>query len=348
MMLNSDVISDILDRVDGTTLANAGCVSSDFWSVARQERMWEKACCSMWPSVQDTDAKNLISASLGGFRNFYASCFPFVTYETILSDSICNELKFKKLCDRVAVPSDFVLMVDVHYKDKVIFSKVVWGIPACGDSKGWFCNCPFRIDIINVDEDHNVTDGVSTNVPVGTLKKDEEFWGRFMENIKLSWIVINRRTGKAANLSSRSPLSGKRDWPSDNDFVICFGSILPVHEILRCKAVLCKLVMKCRVSDSDDSSLKVTELRMVLEDMIGAHVNKRDSLVILERALACTRTVIYNQTLECYHKYLSEQIKLREAKMKSEDCLDTLSILSGIVAFASFWSFVFRLSAAIF
>ncbi|GLJ19272.1 hypothetical protein SUGI_0346640 [Cryptomeria japonica] len=92
-----------------------------------------------------------------------------------------------------------------------------------------------------------------------------------MENIRLSWIVINRRTGHAANLSSWTPLSQKGHWPSDKDFVMCFGSILPAHKILPCKAVQCKLVMKCRLSDGDNIRLKITELSMQWEDIIGAH-----------------------------------------------------------------------------
>ncbi|GLJ55207.1 hypothetical protein SUGI_1184620 [Cryptomeria japonica] len=346
MMLNRDLISDILGRVDGRTLANAGCVSSEFWSVARQERIWEEACCSMWPSVEDTDVKKLISSSLGGFRNFYASCFPFVVYGSTLSDSNCRELE--KLSDRFVVPSDFVSVVDVQYKNKFIYSKVVLGIPAAEDFEGWFCTCPFRVDLLNYNEDHAITDGLPTIVPLDKQRKGSDFWEQFMENIRLSWIVINRRTGQAANLSSWIPLSGKRDWPSDKDFVMCFGSTLPAHNILPCKTVQCKLVMKCRLSDGGNTSLKITELSMQLEDMMGAHVNGRRSLAILERALECTRSKNHNQILESYQKYLREQSKLREAKMRSEGCLDTLFILGGIVAFAVFCFFAFRLRTAIF
>ncbi|GLJ55206.1 hypothetical protein SUGI_1184610 [Cryptomeria japonica] len=336
-MLNSDVISGILGRVDGKTIANAGCVSSEFWSVVKEERIWEEACCSMWPSVEDTNVKDLISASLGGFRKFYASCFPFVAYETIPTESKCNDLK--NPCDGTAVPSDFISVVDVQYKDKVIVSKVVWGIPSAGDFEGWFCNCPFRIDILNFDEHHTITDGLPKIVSVDKQRKDGEFWGQFMENIRLSWIVINRRTGKAANLSSWNPLNGMRDWPSDKDFVITFGSILPAQKILPYKAVQCKLVMKFRLSDGDNTSLKMTEVSMQLEDMMGGRVNGRQSLAILERALDCTRTNNQNQILESYQKYLREQRKLREAKMRNEGRLNSLFILCGIVAFASFWSY---------
>ncbi|GLJ55202.1 hypothetical protein SUGI_1184540 [Cryptomeria japonica] len=337
MFLNSDLITEILGRVDGITLANAGCASSHFRSIARQENIWEEACYSMWPSTKNPYIKQLISSSLGGFRNFYASCFPFIAYdETSESNPRCNWLK--TLGD--ANPSDFVFLVDVQYKNKLIYSQVLWGIPATEDFEGWFSNCPFRIDLIEFDEDHTSLDELTTIVP-DKPRKGSEFWMHLMENIKLSWILINKITGKAANLSSWSPLVGQRHWPSDKDSVICFGSIIPAYSILPCKAVQCKFVMKFRASQSDHTNLKITELSMQMEDIMGDHVNGRNSLLILERALYCRRSKRQKKVLESCEKYLRERSTLKEAKMRKECHLDILFTLTGIVAYASVCYFIF-------
>ncbi|GLJ55201.1 hypothetical protein SUGI_1184530 [Cryptomeria japonica] len=338
MCLNSDLIREILDRVDGITLANAGCVSSDFCSIARQEGLWEEACCSVWPSTKNTDAKQFISSSLGGFRNFYASCFPFIDYDQSES-SETNSRRLRNLGD-ANYPSDFVCLVDVQYNNKFIYSQVLWGIPAPEDFEGWFCNCSFRIDLINFDEDHTSPDQLPTIV-LGDINKGGEFWGHLKENIRLSCIVINRRTGQAANVSSWGPLFEQKHWYSDKDSVICFGSILPAHSILPCNIVQCKLVMKCRVLERDHTSLKITELSMQMEDIMGTHVNGRNSLLILKRALYCRRSMNHNKILESCEKYLREQSTLKEAKIRMEDLLNTFFILTGIITFASVLYLIF-------
>ncbi|GLJ55195.1 hypothetical protein SUGI_1184440 [Cryptomeria japonica] len=341
MSLNGDLIADLLGRVDGVTLASLGCVSSQFWSIAKEEKIWEEKCSSLWPSTQDSDVKKFISSSLGGFRNFYASCFPIIAY-----DESFKRHKVKKVCD--SLPSDFVSLVDVTYKDNIIYSKVVWGIP-CAEEEfdTWFSNCPFKMELINFydveGEDQTSGDGLPKIDTIENVKKDLNFWGQMTENIRLSWIMVNKRTGQAANLSSWRPLCEQSDWASHKDCVISFGSILPAHNVLPCKSVQCILVLKCRLSDS----LKITELSMRLEDTMGAWVNGRDSLLILERAVGCRRSNKQIQFFASYQKHLSERGKLKEANMKNEGCLDIICILGGIVVSASFWCLVFRESGPI-
>ncbi|GLJ55194.1 hypothetical protein SUGI_1184420 [Cryptomeria japonica] len=341
MSLNGDLITDILGRVDGITLASAGCVSSQFWSIAKEEKIWEEKCSSLWPSTQDSDVKKFISSSLGGFRKFYASCFPAIAYDESL-----NRHKVKKVCD--SLPSDFVSLVDITYKDKTIYSKVVWGIP-CAEEEfdTWFSNCPFKMELINFydveDEDQTFGNGMPKIDTVEKVKKDWNFWGQLMENIRLSCIMVNKRTGQAANLSSWSTLSEQSDWASHMDVVISFGSILPAHNILPCESVQCILVMKCRLSDS----LKITELSMRLEDTMGGWVNGRDSLLILERGLGCRRSNNQIQIFASYQKHLNERGKLKETNIRNKGRPDMICILSGIVAAASFCYFVFRASGAI-
>ncbi|GLJ55220.1 hypothetical protein SUGI_1184840 [Cryptomeria japonica] len=315
--------------------------SSHFRSIAKEENLWEEKCCSVWPSTRNTDIKELISSSLGGFKKFYTDCFPAIVYD---GESIHREpmnLSLKSLEDQSAVYSDFVWVVDVVYKNKFIYSKVVSGILSADDFPGLFYCCSFRMELINLCDVLEDCNSYGDGLPTISLQgKNPKFWGQLMDNVRLSWILINQRTGQAINLSSWKPLVGRMEWPSQKDFVLIFGSILPSHNMGSPKFVQCGLFMKCRVSDMDHTSLKITELSMELEDMMGVRVNGMNSVVILESAFGCRRSKDHNQILQSYQKYLVEKIKLREVKMSTGGCVDCVWIVSVIVALASFFSFI--------
>ena len=356
MSLNADLICEILKRVDGATLASADCASSLFRSATREEQIWEGLCSSLWPSTRNEEVRGLISA-LGGFRKFYTDCFPMVLDAERVSAIHCN-LKFgiseelrSEDCDKALHSvslSDFVSLVDVHYRDKAIYSKILWGIPSPADWNGWFTNCPFSIDLLssfdtgeNGEGQANISlaDGLTPITSLERGKKDVNLWRELRNNIRLSWVLVNRREKQAVNLSSWSPLGGQKHWPTDKDFLILFGCILPAHKILPFGVVQGILVMKCRISDNDvgdgsRATLKLTELGMRLEDVGGTHVNGRNSLLILKRALSCHRTMNYNNVLASYHQFLKAQSELRDEKVKNESLIDTLVALGGITAFA--------------
>ena len=49
---------------------------------SQEERLWENVCSSMWPSTNWEDVKSSIS-SIGGFRKFYADCFPLMVNKEV-------------------------------------------------------------------------------------------------------------------------------------------------------------------------------------------------------------------------------------------------------------------------
>lgn len=357
--LSSDIFYDILRRLDGATLASAACACAAFSSISKEERLWEDVCSSMWPSTSREDVKSLIS-SIGGFKKFYADCFPLIVNKEVpefrYNDCVeypeeLTEAEYYGDMDESenVSPSDFVSIVDIRYKDKTICSEVIWGIPNANSFNGWFYNCPFRIDLLTYsvrDDDQSgevtltVSDGLPKITSMERERKDGKLWQELHDGIRLSWIVVNRKIKQAANLSSWSPLGGQRHWPTDKDFLIRFGSVLPAKEILPCRVVECILVMKFRVIQTEgvgtETTLKLTELSMQLGDMEGAHVNGRNSLLVLKEALSCRRSKNYSEALESCQLYSKVQSELKEEKMRNESRLDRLCILSGIAALASF------------
>ncbi|XP_058008693.1 F-box protein At2g27310 isoform X2 [Hevea brasiliensis] len=353
--LNSDIFYDILRRLDGPTLASAACACVAFCSISKEEKLWENVCSSMWPSTNRVDVKNLIT-SIGGFRKFYADCFPLIVNKEVLEYQWNDHPEYPEEWTEAEYygdidefdsisPSDFVSIVDIRYKDKAICSKVLLGIPNANGFNGWFYSCPFRIDLLtyaarDVDSEGevflSVSDGLPPILSMEKERKDGKLWRALCDGLRFSWIVVNKKIKQAANLSSWSPLDGQRHWPTDKDFVIRFGSVLSAKDILPCQVVECILIMKFRVIHTGEgvqTTLKLTELSMQLEDMEGAHVNGRNSLLILKKALSCCRSKNYSEVLESCHLYSKVQGELKEEKIRNESRIDRLCIVSGIAAF---------------
>ncbi|KAK6141414.1 hypothetical protein DH2020_024862 [Rehmannia glutinosa] len=354
--LSSDLCYDILRRLDGATLASAACTCAAFCSISKEEKLWENVCCSMWPSTNSDEVKNLIS-SVGGFKKFYADCFPLIVNKEVPEFHFNDYYEYPQEWTEAEYygdedetenisPSDFVSIVDIRFKDKTICSKILWGIPNANGFDGWFYNCPFRIDLLaySANEKDEIALSLSDGLPpiwsIERERKDGKLWRELRDGIRLSWILVNRKTKKAANLSSWSPIGGQRHWPTDKDFLIRFGSILPAKDILPCRVVECILIMKFRVvlmeGEDTETTLKLTELSMQLGDMEGSHVNGRNSLLVLKEALGCPRSKNYSEAIESCELYSKVQSELKEEKMRYENRLDTFWILGSIAACVTF------------
>jgi hypothetical protein len=361
--LDDDLVFEVLRRVDPVTLATASCVSSDFRSMASNEALWEKLSAKRWPSAKDDDVKSILS-SVGGFKKMYAECYPlivnraqpvlreeddFVSEDCDLWWEDDDDLDEQEASD--LAPSNLISIVDVVYKGKSVFSRTVEGIPGADDFLGWFSNCPFRIDLLKTPEEEDerwdsyenlnvvqIEEDLPSITSVEKERKDGKFWKALWDNMRVSWILINKKTKQMANLTSWKPLGGLRHWPCDEDYLIRFGSILPANRDSLCSAVQCNIVMKCRFAnvgegDKLKTTLRLTELSMQLEDMGGAHVNGKDSLAILHRALSCPKSRNHADVLDSYHRYLKDQSELKEKKIRHEGRLDTAAVVSGISVF---------------
>lgn len=365
VVVNNDVLYEVLSRVDGLTLAKATCASSVFRSISMDEKIWERLCNQQWPSTNDPQVKS-IASSLGGYRSFYSKCFPLIVnkqpFVFDVSDTTMKDAEdwFDDEEDMIeelygTSPDDFVSIVDVVFRGKPIDSRVLHGIPGATDFHGWFSSCPFRIDVLSYneeDEEQAVANGIviSEDLPsVNSIEKERKegrFWKALRDDIRVSWILVNKRTKQMANLSSWRPLGGQRHWPSDKHFLVRFGSILPAHPLLSRKVVQCNVVLKCKLlsnsvhTETRKSSLMITELSMQLEDMAGAHLNGRHSVLALMEALSCRKSMNHHEVLKSYRQYFRAQCELKEEKLKNEGWIDTICIICGILSFLSFFYYM--------
>ncbi|KAK1431095.1 hypothetical protein QVD17_14322 [Tagetes erecta] len=68
-----DLLIEILQRLDGRSLSTAACVCKKWWSIVKNDSLWEHLCfrqLSMPPSV---GIRSVVMA-LGGYRRLYLVC----------------------------------------------------------------------------------------------------------------------------------------------------------------------------------------------------------------------------------------------------------------------------------
>ncbi|KNA09366.1 hypothetical protein SOVF_154230 [Spinacia oleracea] len=352
--LSNDILYDILGRLDGATLASAACTCASFSSISKEEKIWENVCNSLWPSVNRDDVRNLIR-SIGGFRKFYSDSYPLIVNKDLGLDSFLEYPEEWPEADyyedfeeyESITPSDFVSLVDIRYKDKTIFSKVLWGISESDVLGRWFYNAPFHIELGSSDVSNNAgkviisgEDGLPQIESVDNERKEGKLWVELRDRLRLSWIIVNKKVKQAANVSSLIPLGVQRHWPSDKDFLVRFGSVLPAKGILPCQVVECILVVKFRMFKNTTSNfvnLEMTQVRMQLEDMEGFHLNGRNTLMVLKKALSCRKTRNYSEVLESCNLYSRVRSEIKEEKLRNESRIDKMCILTGVVVVVTFW-----------
>lgn len=345
-ILGRDLLSDTLARLDGTSVAAAACACADFREVAQDQSLWRQLCHSTWPSTAMEEAQRLISSStspFGGFNKFYAESYPL-----ILNDNITGGAPGLSTCPR---PADFVSLIDIYYKKKCILSRVVDGVPeamdvynykACNrdeisdDHQKWFSNCPFKLDALISDNDNLRSPACLPNVEEGKWRGD--FCRELKEDLRLSWAIFDKKQGKAVNLSSWTPLLVQRSWQSGTDYMLRFGSIvsIPMDEhLLPDKLAECVIIVKCMLTERGEP-VTWREISLTIKDMAGAPLDGRKSLMVLDRALNCSRSTNHLQVEEGYHRFERKKREIERRKEHMEVLADRVCISIEIAVFIIF------------
>lgn len=158
-----------------------------------------------------------------------------------------------------------------------------------------------------------------------------------MEDVKLDWVLIDPTGLRSLNLSSHKPVSVERHWLS-GEVQIRFASILwtPTGH------VQCGIVVTCGASHIGE--MQVIEVSLEMEDIDGMHLNGKDSLVILQRALEGKKGKGRKRDEEMrrrYKEYLEMKRERKERKMTTEGRLDMLCLVFGVSVLAAFCFFIF-------
>lgn len=335
--LNRDLLSDIAARLDGPSLASAACTCSDVRDLAQDQSLWRQLCYSTWPSTALEEAQSLISSShFGGFNKFYADAFPLV---------LSQGKQVSPGLNACAWPSDFLSLIDIYYKKKCVLSRVVDGIPeavdvykdkecswdeSSNDYQRWFSDCPFKLDALN-----------QRNLPYFNHMEQgkwmEDFCRELEEDLRLSWVLFDKKKGKAVNLSSWKPLLVQRSWQSSMDYTLRFGSIIPVDEdLLTQKLAECVILVRCLLTERG-GPVMWREISLSVEDKSGAPLNGRKSLKVLDRTLYCMRSKNHLQVEERYRRLERDRQEIKRRKEHRETLADRLCMSIEIAVFLIFF-----------
>lgn len=310
--LHEDIIrTHILTRLDGPTLASAGCASSRLHELAAADKLWRRICNRTWPSTADPVIGRVISAMPAGHRSFYYDSFPALHRRSSGVSRGAYKLNPQA--------SGMISAVDVRYRNKLILSKT----HETETETGWFLCSPFRVDLLD---------------PKETVSSPAKFHGRGEEtlqselenNLTLSWILIDPSTKRAANFSSLRPVSVTSHWLTA-DVQARYATVLG--------SFLCTVLVTCRGKEGGDV-LQLKEVSLQVEDMEGRTLSGKESLVILQEAMEGGKKVGKrggddDDERERYVEFLRRKREMRERKQRRERRLDLVCMATGVTIFVA-------------
>ncbi|GMN39425.1 hypothetical protein TIFTF001_008644 [Ficus carica] len=325
--VHPDIIgAHILTRLDGPTLASAAAASYQLHSLSREPSLWADICRSTWPSTASPRVAEVISCFPGCHRSFFSDSFPLPVdhdrhHHGVDRDNHAAAINLDRMPELISA-------VDVHYRGRLILSKVV----ETETSSGWFRCSPFRVDLLHPK------DVVPTEIPF-PRDDDDDTCRDIAEGLTLSWIVIDPIGRRAMNLSSHKPVEVQRHWLS-GEVHVRFAAVLG-KQGSSSEFVQCGVQVTCGGSHF---LLQVREVCLVVEDMDGTHLKGRESLVILQRALDGKRGKRREEEgRKRYQEYLERKRERKERKVRTEGTLDMLfAIFFGAFAFSLLSVGIFR------
>ncbi|KAG7035924.1 putative F-box protein, partial [Cucurbita argyrosperma subsp. argyrosperma] len=319
--LHSDILqTHILTRLDGPALASAASASSRFRHLSAEDQLWRQICSATWPSTTHPLIQQAISAFPSEHRSFFSDVFPLLD---------CRSLR----CDLDRSPSsELISAVDIHYKDKPLFSKV----HSTDTNTNWFLYSPFRVDVIDPKD--------SIPLPIRRREKREDWVANLQQNLTASWIVIDPIKNRAANVSSRQAVNVRRHWLS-GEIQVQYTTMMggDGRAGSRTEMVQCSVVVICGEKEEDGMEMSVREVSMKILDMEGKHLNGKESSGILGEAMERGKR-IKEQKGEAklrFGEYEELKRKRKGRKDRIENALDMLCVLTGIAIFLSFCTFIF-------
>ncbi|KAK7272242.1 hypothetical protein RJT34_28721 [Clitoria ternatea] len=315
--VHPDIIqSHILNRLDGPTLASAASTVSHLRRLCTENHLWHKISTATWPSLTDPLASALIATFPAAHRSIFSDSFPSLHYS---SSPDHHSTPFPP-------PEELVSAVDLYYKGKPVFSRVI----RTETQKGWFLSSPLWVDLLEPYE------LVPTPLKLEHNDKEEECLKHLEENLGLSWIMIDPTRKRAANLSSRSPVAVRRHWLT--------GEVEAVYAV----AMGCvQCIVKVTCCGKIGGAMHVREVSLTMEDLDGKHVVGRESAVILQRAIesGTRRKVDAEEAKARFEEFCCVRRERKEMKIRREKAMDMFAMLVASAVFASlFWAMILCVS----
>ncbi|KAL2328440.1 hypothetical protein Fmac_021867 [Flemingia macrophylla] len=312
--LHPDIIhTHILTRLDGATLATAASVSSLMHRLCTQDDLWRHICTATWPSLQDPAARHVISTLPAAHRSIFSDAFPSLHHLSLPT----------RLPPPPPPPPELISAVDIYYQGNPLFSRV----KRTPTQTNWFLSSPLWLDALEPNELIPTT--------VKYARKNGEWLRNLEENLSLSWIVVDPRVGRAANVSSRRAVAARRHWLT-REVEVLYTVEMAGDKQHATERVQCVIKVTC--CGKDGGELHVREVNLVMEDTEGRHVTGKEGLAILQRAMVSgeRKKIDHVGNKERFQNFTCLVKQRRESKHKREKARDIASTLLALVALILF------------
>jgi hypothetical protein len=300
--LPTDVLSLVLRRLDGASLAALGCASAAFRDLAADPAAWRALCLALWPSLRDVPP-------CCDHRRLFADAFPFpaVPLAALPPQPPTPGGGGGAGSSLPPLPSRLVSAVDLRHGGACVMSRAV----ETDASSAWFLGAPFRVDALTQE---GFTLPSPSPAPIDPA------------DLELSWVLIDPDTGRAVNASSRRPVSVDRRWLT-GETVVRFALVLGGGVVLDA-AVTC-----------DERYGHVREVSLCMEDAEGGGgVSGRDGLAVVAAAMAGARRGrgAEEDTRVRYQEFVKGRADRKERKARREGIIDLCCSGVGAAAFVGF------------
>ncbi|KAM3261729.1 hypothetical protein ACQJBY_052430 [Aegilops geniculata] len=299
--LPADVLACALRRLDGPSLAAASCATAGLRALAADPGTWRALCLARWPSLglETEQQHNVLRSPAVSLQRLFADAFPFPSTSTSTDAAAADQ----------CLPGELISAVDVYRNGspRPLFSRVV----ETSTSSSWFLSSPFRVDAVEC----------KNPVPVraDSLSPAE---------LELSWIVVDPRSGRAVNVSSRRAVAVDRHWYTGETLV-------------RYAVVLGGSKFEATVTCSEEAGcLTLREVSLTVEDADGAAVSGEGSLRLLAAAMEGPRSKggerERGEAKRRYEEFVRSKRGRKESKARREVLVDLCCSAVSAVAVLSF------------
>ncbi|WVZ54357.1 hypothetical protein U9M48_005165 [Paspalum notatum var. saurae] len=298
--LPADVLSLVLRRLDGASLAAVGCASAGLRGLAADPDAWRGLCLAMWPSLRALPRySSSAAADYSPHRALFADAFPFPAPPP--SPSTTSS----------ALPARLVSAVDLRHGGELVLSRAV----ETDASSAWFQGAPFRVDAL-VQESFTACPAAA---PLAA------------PDLTLTWVLIDPASGRALRASSGRAVAVDRAWVT-GDTVARFAVVLgggAQPPLALAAAVAC-----------DERRGWVREVSLRVEDADGAGVSGRDGLRAVAEAMAAGARRggrgAEREARARYEEFVRGRRARKEWKARREGCVDLCCSGVGAAAFLAF------------
>ncbi|KAF7068772.1 hypothetical protein CFC21_074505 [Triticum aestivum] len=301
--LPADVLAYALRRLDGPSLAAAGCATAGLRALAADPGTWRALCLAQWPSLglETEQQRNILGSAAVSPQRLFADAFPFPSTSTSTDAAAADQ----------CFPGELISAVDIYQKAKgaprPLFSRLV----ETSTSSSWFLTSPFRVDAVEC----------KNPVPVRAASFSSA-------ELELSWIVVDPQSSRAVNVSSRRAVAVDRHWYTGETLV-------------RYAVVLGGSKFEATVTCSEEAGcLNVRDVSLTVEDADGAAVSGEGSLRLLAAAMEGPRSKAgereRDEARRMYEEFVRSKRGRKESKARREVLVDLCCSAVSAVAVLSF------------